>query len=100
MSDFTSSASDPMQMDQSRFFIDVLRKNLIDRRRQANMTQSELASRMHYSTSTVSNFERGESEMTLVWLWCVCHILNINIIFVVEQAAKLTQEALSHNVHQ
>ena len=56
MSDFTSSASDPMQMDQSRFFIDVLRKNLIDRRRQANMTQSELASRMHYSTSTVSNF--------------------------------------------
>lgn len=100
MSDFTSSASDPMQMDQSRFFIDVLRKNLIDRRRQANMTQSELASRMHYSTSTVSNFERGESEMTLVWLWCVCHILNINIIFVVEQAAKLTQEAFSHNVHQ
>ena len=100
MSDFTSSASDPMQMDQSRFFIDVLRKNLIDRRRQANMTQSELASRMHYSTSTVSNFERGESEMTLVWLWCVCHILNINIIFVVEQAAKLTQEVFSHNVHQ
>ena len=100
MSDFTSSASDPMQMDQSRLFIDVLRKNLIDRRRQANMTQSELASRMHYSTSTVSNFERGESEMTLVWLWCVCHILNINIIFVVEQAAKLTQEAFSHNVHQ
>ena len=100
MSDFTSSASDPMQMEQSRFFIDVLRKNLIDRRRQANMTQSELASRMHYSTSTVSNFERGESEMTLVWLWCVCHILNINIIFVVEQAAKLTQEAFSHNVHQ
>ena len=100
MSDFTSSASDSMQMDQSRFFIDVLRKNLIDRRRQANMTQSELASRMHYSPSTVSNFERGESEMTLVWLWCVCHILNINIIFVVEQAAKLTQEAFSHNVHQ
>ena len=100
MSDFTSSASDPLQMDQSRFFIDVLRKNLIDRRRQANMTQSELASRMHYSTSTVSNFERGESEMTLVWLWCVCHILNINIIFVVEQAAKLTQEAFSHNLHQ
>ena len=100
MSNTLSSSSDPQHQEQARFFIDVIRKNLIDLRRQADMTQSELASRMHYSTSTVSNFERGESEMTLVWLWCVCHILNINIIFVVEQAAKLTQEAFSHNVHQ
>ena len=90
MSDFTSSASDPMQMDQSRFFIDVLRKNLIDLRRQADMTQSELARRMYCSTSTVSNFERGEREMTLVWICGVCHILGVNSLYVVMQAIEQT----------
>ena len=90
MSAFTPSSPDHQHLDQVRFFIDVLRKNLIDLRRQADMTQSELARRMYCSTSTVSNFERGEREMTLVWICGVCHILGVNSLYVVMQAIEQT----------
>ena len=90
MSAFIPSSPDHQHLDQVRFFIDVLRKNLIDLRRQADMTQIELARRMYCSTSTVSNFERGEREMTLVWICGVCHILGVNSLYVVMQAIEQT----------
>ena len=92
MSNTLSSSSDPQHQEQARFFIDVIRKTLIDLRRQADMTQSELARRMYCSASTVSNFERGEREMTLVWVCGVCHILGVNSLSVVSCAVEKTRK--------
>lgn len=74
---FISEASDHMEAE---YFIDLLRMRLIEIRRKQNMTQNELAKRMYCSTSTVSDFERGEKDVTLQWVFEECSALGLDAI--------------------
>ena len=66
----------------------ALLQRLVLARRQANLTQRELASRINRPQSFVSKFERGERRLDVLEFVKVCHFLNIDPGSVVSDIEK------------
>ena len=48
-------------------------------RRNANITQIELAHRLKQSQSFVSKYERGERRIDIIQLRTICHMLGVSL---------------------
>lgn len=57
----------------------ILAKNLVKLRKEANMTQSELAEKLNYSDKAVSKWERGESTPDIEILFELSRMYNVTI---------------------
>ena len=59
----------------------VIAKNIAELRREAQMTQFELAERLNYSDKAVSKWERGESVPDIVVLKEIADIFSVTVDF-------------------
>lgn len=58
---------------------EIVSKNLIKYRTEANLTQAELAKKLNYSDKSVSKWERGDGLPDLNVLMSLCEIYNITL---------------------
>lgn len=71
----------------------VLLDLLKECRRDANVTQVELAERLGQSQSFVSKVERGERRLDVIQLRTICRILGTNLPdFISELESRLTSK--------
>ncbi len=64
---------------------DRLRSLLVDARKQADLTQAQLASRLSRPQSFVSKFERGERRLDVVEFLEVARAVGIDAIDVIKE---------------
>ena len=63
----------------------IIAKNIAELRREAQMTQFELAERLNYSDKAVSKWERGESVPDIVVLKEIADIFSVTVDFLLEE---------------
>ncbi len=63
----------------------VVAKNVADLRRAAEMTQAELAERLHYSDKAVSKWERGESLPDIAVLKEIAALFGVTVDWLLEE---------------
>ncbi|MDJ0660686.1 MAG: helix-turn-helix transcriptional regulator [Crocosphaera sp.] len=66
-----------------------LRSLLINARKSANLTQTELSRRLNKPQSYVSKYERGERRLDVVEFLEVSNALNIDPIVLIEELVNL-----------
>lgn len=66
-----------------------LRLLLINARKSANLTQTELSKRLNKPQSYVSKYERGERRLDVVEFLEVSNALNINPMALIEELINL-----------
>ena len=76
---------------------EIIAKNIIDLRKNAGMTQFELAEKLNYSDKAVSKWERAESIPDVVVLCDLAKLFNVTLDYLVEEehtknAQPLTQD--------
>ncbi len=76
---------------------DVIAANISMLRREAGMTQLDLAEKLNYSDKAVSKWERGESIPDVVVLKAVADLFQVSLDFLVEEehAAKYVEKQIS-----
>lgn len=73
-----SSSSDSDHAEQIEYYLMVIRDAVTDLRTEKDKTQGEMAARMYTSASSVSKYERGESEITFSWFFRACYALEVD----------------------
>ena len=63
----------------------IVAKNIAELRREAQMTQFELAERLNYSDKAVSKWERGESLPDVVVLKAIADTFSVTVDFLLEE---------------
>lgn len=71
----------------------LLRQLLIEARKVANLTQSELSAKLSRPQSYVSKYERGERRLDLIEFLEVAAALNINPATFIEKLLQQKQES-------
>lgn len=56
-------------------------KKVSEARRRANLTQAELAKKLHTSQQAVSRIEAGEQNTTMAMLWKIAEALKMKLEF-------------------
>lgn len=56
-------------------------KKVSEARRRANLTQAELAKKLHTSQQAISRIEAGEQNTTMQMLWKIARALKMNLEF-------------------
>lgn len=68
----------------------IISKNIQSLRKDASMTQSELAERLNYSDKAVSKWERGESVPDIVVLKQISDLFGVTVDYLIEPEHDLT----------
>ena len=63
----------------------VIAKNLVQLRRDASMTQAELATRLNYSDKAISKWERGESVPDVGVLKEIAELFGVTVDYLLEE---------------
>jgi len=63
----------------------IIAKNIAELRKEAQMTQFELAEKLNYSDKAVSKWERGESVPDVVVLKEIADIFSVSVDFLLEE---------------
>lgn len=74
----------------------LLLRTLIDGRKAASLTQTELAALLAKPQSFVSKYERGERRLDVVELIGICRLLNLDphaVVDDIQACASATKEA-------
>ncbi len=71
----------------------LLRQLLIEARKVANLTQTELSTKLSRPQSYVSKYERGERRLDLIEFLEVATALNINPATFIEKLLQQKQES-------
>jgi transcriptional regulator with XRE-family HTH domain len=71
---------------------EALRVLLVERRRQAGLSQTELAARLHWSQRTISKIETGEKRVTVVELLEIAAALGFDAPAAMRRIAKVAKE--------
>lgn len=83
----------------------IVAKNITELRLLNNMTQLELAERLHYSDKTVSKWERGESTPDIAVLVDIADVFGVSLDYLVqrepteEKAKEKKQAEAKYNHH-
>ena len=72
----------------------VFASNLISLRQKANLTQAELADRLHYSDKSVSKWERAEALPDAAVLRSLSQIFGVSVDFLLESHDKWESEEM------
>lgn len=67
----------------------IVAKNLVKYRKQANMTQQQLADKIHYSDKAVSKWERGEALPDVYVLRLIAEVLGIELEDLLHQETSI-----------
>lgn len=73
----------------------IISKNIQTLRKDASMTQSELAERLNYSDKAVSKWERGESVPDVVVLKQIADLFGVTVDYLIEAEHDLTSMSLA-----
>ncbi len=73
----------------------IISKNIQMLRKDASMTQSELAERLNYSDKAVSKWERGESVPDVVVLKQIADLFGVTVDYLIEAEHDLTSMSLA-----
>jgi transcriptional regulator with XRE-family HTH domain len=68
---------------------EALRALLVERRKQAGLSQTELAARLHWSQRTISKIETGEKRVTVVELLEIASALSFDAPAALRRIAKV-----------
>lgn len=79
---------------------DAIAKNILFYRKQARMSQKELAKMLGVSNSAISNWESGANSIDLDTLFKLCQVLNIDINTAFDYETKISPETLSNEQKQ
>ena len=71
---------------------DVIAANIVLLRRDANMTQLELAEKLNYSDKAVSKWERGESIPDITVLKQIADLFQVSLDFLVQEEHPVKHE--------
>ena len=63
----------------------IIAKNIIDLRRDRNLTQAELAAALHYSDKAVSKWERGESIPDVTVLKQIADLFEVTVDYLLQE---------------
>ncbi len=63
----------------------IIAKNIAELRREAQLTQFELAERLNYSDKAVSKWERGESVPDIVVLKTIADIFSVTVDYLLQE---------------
>ncbi len=72
---------------------DIIAANIVLLRREANMTQLELAEKLNYSDKAVSKWERGESIPDITVLKQIADLFQVSLDFLVQAEHPVKHEA-------
>jgi transcriptional regulator with XRE-family HTH domain len=72
----------------------IIANNIIDLRKQRNMTQAELAETLGYTDKAISKWERAESIPDVIMLKQIADLFGVSLNYLVEAEHALSQEAL------
>ena len=72
---------------------DIIAANIVLLRRDANMTQLELAEKLNYSDKAVSKWERGESIPDITVLKQIADLFQVSLDFLVQAEHPVKHEA-------
>ncbi len=79
---------------------EIISKNIISYRKQAGLTQLDLAERLNFSDKSVSKWERGDAIPDVTVLIDMCDIFGITMNDIIKDSAKLAKpkrsKVLSH----
>ena len=73
----------------------IISKNIQTLRKDADLTQSELAERLNYSDKAVSKWERGESVPDIVVLKQIADLFGVTVDYLLEAEHDLTSMSLT-----
>lgn len=79
---------------------ETIAKNILFYRKQARLSQKELAKMLSVSNSAISNWESGANSIDIDTLFKLCQVLNIDINTVFDYESETARQTLSPEQEQ
>lgn len=68
----------------------IIANNICNLRKNNNMTQSDLAEKLHYSDKAISRWERGDTMPSVEVLCELCDLFGVNLSYLVSKDSTIT----------
>lgn len=75
----------------------IISKNIADLRREAGLTQLELAEKLNYSDKAVSKWERGESVPDIAVLMEIAELFGVSLDYMVHEVHEVSEKIPASN---